>query len=141
MYVIDESSYRIDKTAFPTKEEAEQRAAEAARILGRAVNVYELLAGELHFAFRVLPDGNPDMNNPLDTDHSGDVIKTESPAVLGTAFERVLAELDDLAEKLELQGNTDLSLQVDKAVAHARKTGNIDGASVLAAKLKAVRTA
>jgi hypothetical protein len=136
MYVIDESSYRIDKTSFPTKEEATQRAAEASRILGRAINVYELLSGELHFAFRVMPDGTTDSTNPLDPQVGGEEIKPASPAVLGS-FGRTLAILDDLAETFEARGNVDLAVKIDKAAAHARKTGNFNAASILAARVKA----
>ena len=65
MFVIDEASFRIDKTSFPTSDEAEKRAGEAARMLGRAINVYELVGGELPFAFRVMPDGTVETENPL----------------------------------------------------------------------------
>jgi len=63
MWILDESSYRIDKTNFPNREEAEQKAGEAARILGRPISVYQLLKGELIFDFKVLPDGSISKND------------------------------------------------------------------------------
>ncbi len=109
-FVIDESSYRIDKTAFPSEEEAEQRAAEAARILGRSINVYELLEGELHFAFRVMPDGSTEKENPLITE-PGDDTQVEAPnhAILGK-----LDILDEVAETLEGAGQVQLASRVDE---------------------------
>jgi len=108
-YVIDESSYRIDKTNFPTSEEAERRAGEAARMLGRAINVYELLAGELHWAFRVLPDGSVEESNPLEPEQSGEVVEEGMP-VLGE-----LEVLDQVAEVLEQKGKLGLAAAVDQA--------------------------
>lgn len=104
-FVLDESSYRVDKTVFPTAEEAEQRAAEAARVLGRAINVYELLDQMLNFAFRVLPDGSVEEDNPL-TDPATENVAPTSPAVLGTV-------LDDVAEVLEQRSSLDLAAEVD----------------------------
>lgn len=135
-YVIDESSYRVDKTNYPTSEEAEQRASEAARILGRAVNVYELAAGELHFAFRVMPDGSTQKENPLTDTEPGSQVEPAGPVVMGS-LEQALADLDEAAEKVEQQGNLELATEIDRAAQHARETGNVSGAAVLAAKLKA----
>lgn len=104
-YVLDESSYRIDKNAFPTAEEAQDRAAEAARILGRPITVYELLNQTLHFAFRVHPDGRKCERNPL-PEH--EPIEPTAPAVLGR---REL--FDTIAEVLEQQGRFDLAAALD----------------------------
>lgn len=105
-YVLDESSYRIEKNTFPTREEAHQRAEEAARILGRPVTVYELLNQELHFAFRVRPCGEVDETDPFSHHEAEPVL---SPAVLG----RRQALLDAIAEALEQAGRPDLAAQVD----------------------------
>jgi hypothetical protein len=104
-YVLDESSYRIDKNTFPTADEAQDRAGEAARILGRPVTVYELVNQELHFAFRVHPDGRKCKRNPL-PEH--EPIEPTAPAVLGR---REL--LDTVAEVLEQQGRFDLAAALD----------------------------
>lgn len=111
MYVIDESSYRIDKTSFPTAEEAEQRAGEAARIVNRSISVYELLEGELHFAFRVMPCGEVAHDQPTVNPDSGDQITQEYP-VLG----EVVAELDSITEALEAKGAVALAARVDRVV-------------------------
>jgi hypothetical protein len=115
-YVLDESSYRIEKNTFPTAEEAKNRAAEAARILGRPVTVYELIAQHLHFAFRVMPDGSVDQTEPLPVHIP---VKPSAPAVLGR---RVTARsskpkgrlLDAVAEALEAAGRMDLAAEIDK---------------------------
>lgn len=104
-YVLDESSYRIDKNTFPTTEEAQDRATEAARILGRPVTVYELVDRALHFAFRVHPDGRKCERNPL-PEH--EPIEPTAPAVLGR---REL--FDTVAEVLEQQGRFDLAAALD----------------------------
>jgi hypothetical protein len=104
-YVLDESSYRIDKNTFPTADEAQDRAGEAARILGRPVTVYELVNQELHFAFRVHPDGRKCKRDPL-PEH--EPIEPTAPAVLGR---REL--LDTVAEVLEQQGRFDLAAALD----------------------------
>lgn len=104
-YVLDESSYRIDKNTFPTADEAQDRAGEAARILGRPVTVYELVNQELHFAFRVHPDGRKCERNPL-PEH--EPIEPTAPAVLGR---REL--LDTVAEVLEQRGRFDLAAALD----------------------------
>lgn len=105
-FVLDESSYRIEKNTFPLREEAKNRAEEAARILGRPVTVYELVAQELHFAFRVMPDGSEDSTDPL-PEHVA--VQPEAPAVLGR---RQL--LDAVADALERAGRPDLAVQVDQ---------------------------
>lgn len=105
-YVLDESSYRIDKNTFPTSDEASDRAAETARILGRAITVYELTGGELHFAFRVMPDGTIDETNPLP---ENEPVEPASPAVLGR-----MELLDTIAETLERAGRPDLAAAVDR---------------------------
>lgn len=105
-YVLDESSYRIDKNTFPTREEAQQRAEEAARILGRPVTVYELLNQELLFAFRVRPCGEVDETNPL-PNHEAE--QSRAPAVLGRR-----AVFDTVADLLEQAGRVDLAAQVDQ---------------------------
>ena len=106
-YVIDESSFRIDKTSFPSAEEAEARAGEAARIVGRAVNVYALQAGELNFAFRVLPCGTVEETNPLtEPQAGGQEIEPAGPVALGV-FDRV-------AEALETAGQVKLAAAVDQ---------------------------
>lgn len=107
-YVLDESSYRIDKNTFPSSDEASDRAAEASRILGRPITVYELTGGELHFAFRVMPDGTVDETNPLP---EGQPVEPEAPAVLGR-----VELLDTIAETLERAGRPDLAAAVDRDV-------------------------
>jgi len=111
-YVLDESSYRIDKNTFPTADEAEERAEETARILGRPITVYELVAQELHFAFRVMPDGTVDDTNPL-PEHVP--VQPSAPAVLGTAKRPEL--LDWVAETLERAGRPELALAIDREAA------------------------
>jgi hypothetical protein len=129
-YVLDESSYRIDRNHFPSKGEAQDRAAECARILGRSVSVYELVGQKLLFAFRVLPDGKIDKTNPL-VDHKP--IEPESPVIVGQA----LARLDEAAEFLENAGRFDLAAAVDRAAAASQETtGSVDdGLEEMAAKL------
>jgi len=106
-YVIDESSYRIDKTSFASSEEAESRAAEAAKILGRAINVYALQAGELNFAFRVMPDGTVEDVNPLtEPQAGGEQIEPTAPVALGAIF-------DEVSEALESAGQLKLAAAVD----------------------------
>lgn len=130
-FVLDEASYRIDKNSFPTAEEAEQRAGEAARILGRAVNVYELIGGELLFAFRVMPDGAVERENPLDDPMPGTEIKPASPAVLGS----VLDQIDVLADDAELNGQLGLSTSLDHL--HSRiEAGDHEGVKEIARKIK-----
>ncbi len=114
MFVIDESSLRIDKTSFPTSEEAEQRAAEAARIVGRAINVYELQEGVLNFAFRVLPDGTVEKDNPLSDAEPGDQIEPAAPVALGEA----IAKFDQIAEDLESRGDLATANRITAAVQH-----------------------
>lgn len=109
-FVLDESSYRIEKNTFPDREEAKNRAEEAARILGRPVTVYELLAQELHFAFRVMPDGSTDETDPL-PEHVA--VQPEAPAVLGSPRDR-RGVLDAVAEALEHAGRPDLAAEVDR---------------------------
>jgi len=108
-YVLDESSYRVDKTVFPTADEAEERAAEAARILNRPITVYVLQNQVLDFAFRVLPDGTRDQDNPTVDAPSGVVVDNPAPAVLG----RRAAVLDTVAEFLERRGHVRLAAYVD----------------------------
>lgn len=130
MYVIDESSFRIDKTSFPTADEAKQRAGEAARILGRAINVYELLAGELHFAFRVMPDGGVEDENPLTAPEAGGYqIEPAAPVALGE-----LEIFDGVAEALEAAGQLRLATQVD--IEAKRREGALAGVAAIAAQLK-----
>ena len=132
MYVIDESSFRVDKTSFPTAEEAEQRAAEAARIKGQAVNVYELIGGELHFAFRVMPDGSTENENPLTDPASGDMIEPATEVALSSREEI----LDQVAESLETIGEVDLAAAVDRERAKSpKKRPPHKGVAGIAAKL------
>lgn len=118
-YVLDEASYRIDKNTFPTADEAQDRAAEAARILGRPITVYELLNQELHFAFRVQPDGTKCECNPL-PEH--EAIEPTAPAVLGRTVTTAASKptfrsrrelLDAIAETLEQHGRFDLAAAID----------------------------
>jgi hypothetical protein len=131
MYVIDESSYRIDKTSFPTAEEAEQRAGEAARIVNRSISVYELLEGELHFAFRVLPDGAVEKDQPTVDPDSGDQI-TQEYHILG----EVVAELDSITEALEAKGAVALAARVDRVVHQLSTREPSPGLRRLVASLK-----
>lgn len=131
MFVIDESSYRIDKTSFPTAEEAEQRAGEAARILNRAINVYELLEGELHFAFRVLPCGDVETEQPTVDPDTGDQIVQEYP-VLGD----ITAELDLITEELEAKGATELAARLDRVVHKLTAEKTAPGIRKLVASLR-----
>ena len=111
-YVLDESSFRIDKTVFPTDDEAKQRAGEAARILGRPISVYELNAGELHFAFRVMPDGETDEEQPTVDPQPGDTIEPSAPAVLGRTRHAIM--FDSVAQVLEDAGRPDLAAAIDR---------------------------
>lgn len=110
-YVLDESSYRVDKTVFYDEADAKQRAEEAARILGRPVNVYTLENRELHFHCRVLPDGTVEETNPLTEAPEGHEEPTHSPAVLGRLSVRTA---DAVAQVLERVGRLDLAAQVDR---------------------------
>lgn len=113
-YVLDESSYRIEKNTFPTEEEAKERAEEAARILGRPITVYELAGQELHFAFRVKPCGEVDETNPL-PEHVP--VEPSAPAVLGEKKRKVVERpdlYDTVAETLERAGRADLAAQIDR---------------------------
>jgi hypothetical protein len=137
-YVLDESSYRIDKTMFPTIEEAKQRAAEASRILGRAIAVYELTAGELNFAFRVMPDGSVEETQPT-VEHQSP--EPDSPVALGSVPRKrhvdVIGRLDEIATVLELAGRPDLASVVDReAFARTRPSA---GVANLARQIKAKR--
>jgi len=138
MYVIDESSYRVDKTNFPTLEEAQQKAGEAARILNRPINVYQLSAGELNFSVRVMPDGGIEHENPLTNPGPTDTIGPTMPS-LGK-----VQVLDEVAEVLEQAGKPDLAAKVD-AEAHTFKNAPRGTAAVahrlkdLASKKKSVK--
>lgn len=134
MYVIDESSYRIDKTSFPSAEEAEQRAGEAARIVNRAISVYEMLEGELHFAFRVMPCGKVETDQPTVDPDSGDQIVQEYP-VLGA----VVAELDLITEELEAKGAVQLAARVDRVVGKLTADRVSPGVKMLVASLGKIK--
>lgn len=109
-YVVDDSARRVDKTAFPTAEQAIELAAESARKLNRAITVWEIesdrepdedeypkgpLAERYHGY--VLPDGsfckskngeNPYkeyMDNPEDNEESLEKSLGLDPLVLGSA--------------------------------------------------------
>lgn len=123
-WIIDESSYRTDKTAFPTEEEAIQKAGEAARILGRPIAVYKLMAQDfaaenthptydsrLQHAGRVHPDGTWEEGDSPLAQH--EAVQPTAPAVLGM----VIAELDAVAEELEAAGERELSTEVDQVAA------------------------
>lgn len=116
-YVLDESSYRIEKNTFPSEEEAKDRAEEAARILGRAITVYELLNQELHFAFRVMPDGSVDKTNPL-PEH--EPVEPAAPVAIGSAEPEAAGSVqwidlfDAIAETLEQSGRPDLAAEIDR---------------------------
>lgn len=105
-YVLDESSYRLAKNTFSCREEARISAESAAVRLGRPITVYELVAQELHFAFRVMPDGSVDQTDPL-PNHIA--VEPSAPAVLGSPV------LDEVAEVLEQQGRFDLAAAIDEA--------------------------
>ena len=105
-FVLDESSYRIDDNTFYSRDDARVRAANAADKLGRPVTVYELVAQELHFAFRVMPDGTVDETDPLPEHVAEDPV---SPAVLGYRH-----DLDLIAEVLEQSGRPDLAAEIDR---------------------------
>ena len=130
-FVLDESSYRIDKNTFPTAEEAQDRAGEAARILGRPITVYELLNQTLHFAFRVHPDGRVCERNPL-PEHVA--IEPTAPAVLGYRSRREL--FDAIAEVLERQGRFDLAAALDADGEAVAKDGPEFGLRSIVDRLK-----
>ncbi len=124
-YVLDESSFRVDKTVFPTAEEAEQRAAEAARIVGRPIAVYELVDQELGFAFRVMPDGTRDETQPTVDVPPGHVEEPSAPAILGRTRDAVMfdeATFDSIAEVMEQAGRLDLAAEVDSFVSKEAST-------------------
>lgn len=150
MFVLDESSYRVDKSAFETQDEAKQYAAEAARILGRAINVYELLNGELMFVFRVRPDGSTDtinLSEPMPDSTlppATQVVKGRnrssepSGSAARAAKARDRALLDNVADALERAGRTDLAAHVDfhNAGVTSATHGIDDGITRLARALK-----
>lgn len=108
-YVLDESSFRVDKTVFSTAQEAEQYAAESSRALGRPIAVYELADQQLGFAFRVMPNGTRDETQPTVEVPPGHVEPPQAPAVLGNR----LAHYDATAEALERRGHLRLAAEVD----------------------------
>lgn len=150
MYVLDGSAYQTHNNSFHTPEEAEDVAAMSALTLGRAINVYQLIAGELIFAFRVMPDGSVEDDNPLADPMPGDQIDPPSPIIKGSApssFDHLqfggnpstfpslsrgnsarLDHLDDAAEALEKEGEIALSISIDQA-RHEAESGNDDGLS------------
>jgi len=130
MFVLDESSYRLEKNAFETEEEAKQFATEAARILGRPITVYQLVAQELMFAFRVLPDGSTDMTDLSDVE-SGETVEPATQVVKGMVT--ASASMDDrdlfdaIAETLERAGRADLAAQVDREAEEEEANAKPDG--------------
>ena len=116
-YVLDESSYRTADNTFYTEDEARSVAHQAAEQLGRPVTVYELAAQELHFAFRVMPDGTVDTTDPL-PEHQA--IEPSSPAAIGrvaTAATKPSGRqsfFDTVAEALEQAGRYDLAAAIDE---------------------------
>lgn len=132
MFVIDESSYRTDKTSFPTAEEAQQRAAEAARIVNRPINVYQMQEGALNFAFRVMPCGDVEYDQPTVEPETGDQIEQEYP-VLG----EVVKELDSITEALEAKGATELASRVDRVVHKLTSNRVSPGVRSLVKRMKA----
>lgn len=121
-WVIDESSYRIDKTAFADKQEAIQKASEAARILGRPISIYNLVEQDfsatnthpsydnrLQHAGRVHPDGSWEAGeNPLE---NGEAVQPT-----GTVLGEVIAALDEIAVELDDLGEDELASDLDELV-------------------------
>lgn len=108
MFVLDESSKEVLNNSFWSAEEAEVQAARSAKKLGRPINVYELVNGELMFAFRVRPCGKVETEGTNgDLTSSGDQVMT-SPFVLGRSD-----ILDHVAEFLERKGHFKLAAEVD----------------------------
>jgi len=84
-FVVDESSYRIDKTAYPTRDEAVNVGLESARILGRRVNVYQLEDGVETFIGHAMPDGTFDEKavNELAEPNRNQDIPPVAPVAIG----------------------------------------------------------
>lgn len=124
MFVLDESSYRIDKTNFPTREEAEQKAGEAARILGRAISVYTLINGELLLSFKVNPDGTVSYDDATHDPMKEETVDQPTTPILGDVDVGDLGKMikddisgeemfDEVAEIMEKAGRPDLAAVVD----------------------------
>jgi hypothetical protein len=107
-WVIDESAYETANNSFRSEEEAVSAAKKAAMALGRAISVYTLVEGVLEHAFKVDPAGQV-LRGPNELANPnlppGVEFTQNSPAVLGA--------LDEVAEKLEEQGETELAAEID----------------------------
>jgi hypothetical protein len=130
-FVVDESSYRIDKTVYPTCDEAIVVGLESARILGRRVNVYQLEEGVETFFGHAMPDGTFEKKevNELAEPARNQEIQPVAPVAIGKAqnhlggmtmaagfgkLNQIIATLDVISEALESRGEFELALAVDE---------------------------
>lgn len=105
LWYIDPDSYRVDRTHFPTEDEAISKASECAHILGRSIRVWfhddEAPADVVKW--RVMPDGSKEKEKASDEHEDR---PADSPIMIGMVLDEVAAALDergadDLAEQLD----------------------------------------